>query len=122
MILLEPLRDKNVVIVTPQGPLEQADFEAIAKEIEPAIASNGKVSGLMINIKYFPGWQNLAAISAHLKFVANYNRAIERIAVVTNNSLLSIVPGIAGYFVHPQIRLFDSGQTEQALSWLETGR
>ena len=57
-----------------------------------------------------------------LKFVANHHRAIERIAVVTNSGFLKIIPGIAGYFVHPEIRPFGLEQKEQARSWLETGR
>ena len=122
MITLEPLRDKNILIITPQGRLEEADFRAIAKEVDSAIVSKGKVAGLMINVKSFPGWRNFTAFAAHLRFVANHHRAIERIAVVTNSRFLKIIPGIAGYFVHPEIRLFGFEQKEQALSWLETGR
>ena len=122
MILLEHLREQNILIITPQGPLEEADFQAIAKEVDPAIISKGKVAGLMINMKSFPGWRNFTAFRAHLRFVANHQRAIERIAVVTNSRFLKIIPGIAGYFVHPEIRLFGFEQKEQALSWLETGR
>jgi tRNA U38,U39,U40 pseudouridine synthase TruA len=122
MILLEPLRNQNILVITPQGPLEKADFDTIAKEVDPVIASKGKVSGLMINMKSFPGWRNFAAFAAHLKFVADHHRGIERIAVVTNGRLLKIIPRIAGYFVHPEIRLFGLNQKEQALSWLETGR
>lgn len=122
MILLEPLHDKNILVITPQGPLEQADFDKIAKEVDPAIASMGKVSGLMIHMRSFPGWRNYPAFAAHLKFVANHHRAIERIAVVTDSSLLKVLPQVAGYFVHPEIRHFGLDQKEQALSWLETGR
>ncbi|RCW78518.1 STAS/SEC14 domain-containing protein [Phyllobacterium bourgognense] len=122
MILLEPLRDQNILVITPQGPLEQADFETIAKAVDPVIISKGKVTGLMIRMKSFPGWRNFAAFAAHLKFVAHHHRSIECIAVVTSGGLLKIISGIAGYFVHPKIRLFGFNQREQALSWLETGR
>lgn len=122
MILLEPQHDKNILIITPQGPLEQADFEKIAKEIDPVIASMGKVAGLMIHMRSFPGWRNYAAFAAHLKFVANHHRRIERIAVVTDSSLLKVLPRVAGYFVHPEIRHFGLDQEKQALSWLGTGQ
>ena len=118
MIFLEPLRDQNILVITPQGPLEQADFETIAKEVGSVMVSKGKVTGLMINIKSFPGWRNFSAFAAHLKFVAHHHREIERIAVVTNSRLLKIIPRLAGYFVHPEIRLFSFEQKEQALSWL----
>lgn len=122
MILLEPLRDQNSLVIAPQGPLGQADFETIAKAVDPVIISKGKVTGLMIRMKSFPGWRNFAAFAAHLKFVTHHHRGIERIAVVTSSGLLKIIPGMAGYFVHPEIRLFGFNQREQALSWLETGR
>jgi hypothetical protein len=122
MILLEPLRDQDILVITTQGPLEQADFETIAKKVDPVIISKGKVTGLMINMKSFPGWRNFTAFAAHLKFVKDHHRGIERIAVVTDSGLLKIIPGIAGYFVHPKIRVFGFKQKKQALSWLETGR
>lgn len=122
MILIEPLHDKDILIITPQGRLEQADFEQIAKEVDPVIASMGKFAGLMINLRSFPGWRNYAAFAAHLKFVASHHRGIERIAVVTDSRLLKVLPQVASFFVHPVIRHFDLNQKEQALSWLETGR
>ncbi|MDQ0318476.1 tRNA U38,U39,U40 pseudouridine synthase TruA [Pararhizobium capsulatum DSM 1112] len=104
MVLLEPLREKNILIVAPQGPLGQADFETIAKAVDACQTSEGKVAGLMITIGLFPGWQSFSAFTAHLKFVARHHRRIHRIAVVTNSALLKIVPGIAGVFLHPEIR------------------
>ena len=119
MIGVETLDDKRILIITPQGPLERADFEAISREFERVISSTGKVAGLMIKMKSFPGWETFEAITTHLKFVAGHHRTIERIAVVTDSSFLRIIPGLAGYFVHPKICVFALGETEQALSWLE---
>ena len=122
MILLEHLRDQDILVITPQGPLEQSDFETIAKTVDSVVISKGNLTGLMINMQSFPGWRNFTAFAAHLRFVANHHRAIERIAVLTNSGFLKIIPGIASYFVHPEIRPFGLEQKEQALSWLETGR
>ncbi|MBX5226256.1 STAS/SEC14 domain-containing protein [Rhizobium sp. NLR9b] len=122
MILVEPVRDKNILIITPQGPLEQADFERIATEVELCLDANGKLNGLMIIIESFPGWKSFEAMAAHLKFVSGHHRQIERLAVVTRSRFLRIIPAVARYFVHPEVRLFDIGQRAPALSWLETGR
>ena len=121
MILLELLR-QEILHITTQGPLERADFEKIATVMDPIITSAGKVTGLMITVKVFPGWRNFAAFSAHLKFIARHHRRVERIAVVTDGRLLTIVPRIASYLVHPDIRAFGVGQAAAALLWLETGR
>jgi hypothetical protein len=53
----------------PRGPLEKEDFEQLAKEVDPFIASKGKLVGLMIHTESFPGWENFGAFVSHLKFV-----------------------------------------------------
>jgi hypothetical protein len=116
MIVVEPPRDKSILIITPRGSLEKADFETIVPR------SNGKLNGLMINIESFPGWKNFEALAAHLRFVSGHHRRIERIAVVTGPRLFRIIPAIAGLFVHPEVRLFDLKQRAPALSSLEAGR
>jgi hypothetical protein len=122
MISVETTGNGSILIITPQGPLEREDFATVGKEFDQAIASGGKVTGLMIKMKSFPGWENFEAIAGHLRFVAGHHRLIERIAVATDSSFLKLVPGLAGYFVHPKIKVFDLDETEQALDWLETGR
>jgi stage II sporulation SpoAA-like protein len=122
MIQCEVLSDRNIVIVTPEGPLETADFEQLGREIEPLITANGKLAGLMIRIQAFPGWRDFAAVGAHVRFVAAHQRRIERIAAVTDSAFLKIVPHIAAVFVHPQIRTFGFDEKDQALAWLQTGR
>ncbi len=122
VIVIQPVPDKNILIITPQGPLEEKNFETIAREVELAVSAHGKLDGLMIIIESFPGWKNFAAVAAHLKFVSSHHRQIERIAVVTSSKLLRNVPALARHFVHPEIRPFDFQQRELALSWLEAGR
>jgi len=122
VILVEKLQDEDILVITPQGPLEQSDFETIAKAVDPVVLSKSKVTGLMISMESFPGWRDFAAFRAHVKFVANYHRRIERISVLSNSRFIKFIPGIAGYFVHPEIRSFDLAEKEQALAWLEAGR
>ena len=122
MLHFELLRDRNIVIATPDGPLEKADFEQFAREVDPLIASFGKVTGLLIDAKSFPGWRDFGAFESHLKFVIDHHRQIERIAVVTDSGLLQTMPRVAGWVVAPDIRPFGSDEREKALEWLETGR
>jgi hypothetical protein len=118
MIHFELLRDRNILIITPDGPLEKADFEQLTKEIDPFIASKGKLAGLMIYTKSFPGWQSFGAFVSHLKFVIDHHRQIERIAAVTNSGFLKIMPRIADHFVQAKIKHFDFDEKDQALAWL----
>jgi hypothetical protein len=122
MIQFEVLREQNIVTITPTGPLETADFENLAREIDPLMAANGKLAGLMIRAQAFPGWRDFSAIAAHFRFVTAHQRRIERIAVVTDSGFLKLAPHFAGIFVHPEIRTFGAAEKEQALAWLQTGR
>ena len=122
MIKLELLRDQGIVILSPDGPLEKADFERLAHEIDPFIAANGKLKGLMICAKAFPGWDSFGALVSHLKFVRDLHRQVGRIAAVTDSEFLKIMPHIAKQFVSAQVRQFPSHQRTEALAWLEAGR
>lgn len=122
MIDFELLRDRSILLITPGGPLEKADFEQLAKEVDPFIASKGNLVGLMIYTESFPGWENFGALVAHLKFVADHHRQIERIAAVTNGGFLKIMPRIADHFVRAQIKHFEYKEKDRALAWLEAGK
>lgn len=121
MIHFELLRDRGILIVTPQGPLEKADFELIAREVDPFIAAKGKLSGLMLYAKSFPGWKNFEALLSHLKFVGEHQRHIGRIAAVTNSEFLTIMPSILSHFVSAEVKHFGLDEKDRALAWLETG-
>ena len=49
------LSPEGILILEPDAPLEAADFEGLAHEIDPYIAEHGTLLGLMIHAKTFPG-------------------------------------------------------------------
>jgi hypothetical protein len=53
-----------------------------------------------------------------LRFVRQHHRNIKRVALVTDSSLLTIMPRIASHFVSAQVRTFGSAQRGEALAWL----
>ena len=118
MIHHELRRDIGILIVTPQGPLEKTDFEMLAREVDPYIEEKGKLNGLMIHAKSFPGWHDFAALVTHFKFVKNHHQHITKVAAVTDSGFLSILPHIAKHFVRAEIRHFDYDDKENALKWL----
>jgi hypothetical protein len=118
LVNYELLQDSGILVIRPQGSLEAADFEKIAREIDPYIEASGALSGVMIDAKSFPGWKDFAALVAHLKFVKDHHRKIERIAAVSDSNLLAIAPKIASHFVQAEVRHFAHSQREEALAWL----
>ena len=122
MIHFELLRDRSILILTPQGPLEKADFDLVGREVDPYIAAKGKLTGLMIYAKSFPGWRTFEGLLSHLKFVGEHQRHIGRIAAVTDNEFLTIMPSIVSHFVSAEVKHFGFDEKERALAWLETGQ
>lgn len=121
MIHFDLLRDRGVLIVTPQGPLEKTDFELVAREVDPFIAQKGKLKGLMIYAKSFPGWRNFEGLVSHLRFVGEHQQYIERVAAVTDSEFLAIMPSIVSHFVRAQVKHFGFDEKDKALAWLEGG-
>ncbi len=121
MLNNELMLDENILVITPEGPLEVSDFEKLAEEVDPYIEKMGKLSGLMIYAESFPGWDNFAALVSHIKFVKDHHRKIEKVAAVTDSSFLSILPRVAKHFVEAEIKLFAYQDKEAALEWLKSG-
>ena len=120
MLNYELNRTEGILILKPIGPLESTDFEKLVQEVDPYIIENGKLNGLMIYTKAFPGWDNFAAFLSHTKFVKNHHQKIKKIAAVTGSSFLSIMPQVANHFIKAEVRHFDYADRDAALNWLKT--
>ena len=120
MIEFELLRDAGVLSVTPKGALTADDFRAVSRTVDPYISENGKLTGLIIEAPSFPGWENFAALIGHIRFVRDHHRKIERVAVLTDSTILTIAPKIAEHFAHPEFKVFRSGERPDALAWLQS--
>jgi tRNA U38,U39,U40 pseudouridine synthase TruA len=119
MLQYELRRADGILILKPSGPLESADFEKLVREVDPYIAEKGKLHGLMIYTKSFPGWENFAAFLSHIKFVKNHHRKVKKLAAVTESGFLSIMPHVAKHFVQAEIRHFEYKDKDAALNWLK---
>src|SRR5215472_7012169 len=63
-------------------------------------------------------WEGLAALIEHMRFVRDHHRNVDRVAVVTDSTILSIGPKVAEHFAHPEFKVFRSGEKANALAWL----
>jgi hypothetical protein len=118
MLNHELLRTEGILILRPDGSLEASDFERVAQEIDPYIEANGKLRGVMIDAASFPGWKDFAGLFAHLKFVKDHHRKIEKLAAVSDSGVLTLAPKIASHFIKAEVRHFSHAQREEALRWL----
>lgn len=116
----ELLRDEGLLLFAPDGPLAAADFAAAAALADPWIEQHGKLTGLLIHARTFPGWEDFAGLVAHLRFVRGHHAQIRRIALASDTALKSIGPALARHFVAAEVRVFDYDQRDAALAWLRT--
>ena len=109
---------RRLLILEPQAVLTKEDFIYLATVVDPYIEEGKTLKGLMIKTKKFPGWDSVSALKEHISFIKKHHEKIEKLAFVTDSSLIDAMKSIAGAFVHPQIKEFSYAQTEEALSWL----
>src|SRR5215204_4567700 len=110
MMKFELLRDTGVLIVEPKEALTAEDFRAVSRTVDPFISENGKLTGLLIEAPSFPGWDSFGASIEHMRFVRDHQRKIDRVAAVTDSTILSLAPKIAEHFAHPEFKVFNGGE------------
>jgi len=118
MIKAELDRAKGILHAQPSGPLEAADFDRLSALADPYIAQKGELAGLMIEVKEFPGWKNLAGMVKHFRFVRNHHRKIRRVALVTNARIGSIAEKFARHFISAEVKRFPAEHVGEAKRWL----
>jgi len=59
-------KERDIAIIKPEGRLTKEDFETATKIIDPFIEKHGKLAGVIIATKSFPGWEDFAALRVGL--------------------------------------------------------
>lgn len=106
------------MIVRPEGPLEYSDFDRLSRAVDPFIAEKGALKGILVQGRKFSGWKNRQALSTHLHFVKHHHRQVKKIAAVTDNPVLAVLPRVAKHFVSADVRHFPEKEEEAAWQWL----
>lgn len=114
----ELMNQKGILILEPRGELEAVDFERLSAEVDPHIEKTGGLNGLMIVSQHFPGWDDFAALSSHVRFIREHRSKIRRIAIVTADRLISALPRMASRFVDAEVRAFPMNGRDEALLWV----
>lgn len=109
---------EGILVLHPEGPLEAADFATLAGQVDNYLDGHGRLCGILIHAKSFPGWEDFGALLAHLKFLKDHLKRIEKVAVVADGAIANIMPNIANHFVHAQVQHFDFDRENAAWDWL----
>lgn len=108
----------GIASLSPEGKLAKSDFNAASAKIDPYIEQQGKLNGLFIETKTFPGWDSFGALLSHLRFVKDHHREIERVALATDSSIGDVAEKLGNHFVSAEVKTFDFDERDQAKLWL----
>ena len=111
----------GILHIRPKSSLEQADFEQLAKAIDPYIAEEGDLKGLIVETPGFPGWSSFGAMAAHLRFVKDHHKHIRKIALVTDSALGNVAEHLVAHFVSAEVKQFPAPALGAAREWITSG-
>ena len=118
MLNVELDSDTGIAILRPDGALSEHDFDAAAKVIDPYIESHGRLHGLIVSTRDFPGWASFGSLVGHIRFVKNHHEKLSHVALVTDSKLGNVAEGIAGHFVSAEIKHFPYDEFSEAKNWI----
>ncbi|MFT6407727.1 MAG: hypothetical protein ACJAQ6_001141 [Arenicella sp.] len=117
----EFLEQQGVLILRPKGELNVEDFARVSAQIDPFIEEHGALKGIMIVADHFPGWDDLGAFFAHIRFIKGHRKNTKRLAIVSSDKFLSVLPRIVNHLVVSESQHYSMEQAEQALGWVSQG-
>lgn len=111
----------GIAVVEPQGALSKEDFVNAAARIDPYLERSGRLNGLVIHVRTFPGWDSFGALVTHFRFVKGHHEHIARVALVTDSALADLAEKVAGHFVSAEVRHFPFDEVDRAREWILAG-
>jgi hypothetical protein len=120
MIKHHIMEKEGILVLEPMSALSADDFRGLTVAVDAYLTEHPTLHGMLIHAQNFPGWVSFAGLSAHLKFVRDHHKRIERIALATDSPLGTVAPELAKHFVSAEIRRFAYSEFEEALLWLKT--
>jgi hypothetical protein len=108
----------SILYLRPTAALAKEDFAQLAKTVDPHIEKSGGLAGIILEAAKFPGWDSLAAMAAHVRFVRDHHKRVKKIAIVTDAAIGNVGERLGSHFVAAQIKHFAAGQLEAAKQWV----
>lgn len=112
--------EKGIAIFEPDSELSKSDFQSAYDLIDPYLEKSGKLNGLIIHIKSFPGWDSFAALITHIKFIKDHHKKVSHLAFVTDSTVGSFGENIAQHFISAEIKSFPFNALEEAIIWTQS--
>lgn len=109
--------ESGVVVVEIAEPLRAADFDALALTVDSWLDTHARLQGVVIRARAIHGWENIAGLVRHIRFVRDHHRKVNRVALAVDGRLAALVPSVAEHFVHAEVRSFGYDGLDDAIAW-----
>lgn len=98
------------------SPLRQTDHRTIAREIERASKTGGRVR-LVVVMRHYPTLNSAEDLLDDLSFVKLHADRIDRAAIVCDRAWKRTLLALFSLFSGVEMNFFDLSQTEAAAAW-----
>ena len=110
--------DSKIVVLEPTESLSKDDFIYATSLIDPFIEKKGKLNGVIIYAKNFPGWDSFSGLLTHMEFIKEHHKKIKKLAFVTDSFVGEMGEKVGYHFVSAEIKNFDYDALEKAKEWI----
>ncbi len=114
------MKPEGILVLKPHTPLSKEDFGGLSVAVDAYLSDHAKLHGVLIHTREFPGWENFGGFTAHMHFVSEHHKRVERVAVVTDSPIAGIAESLGKHFTSAEIRHFPFADEVKALDWLKT--
>lgn len=113
------MKPEGILVLKPHGPLSKEDFDSVSAAVDAFLADHARLHGVMIQTRGFPGWENFGGFTAHLHFVREHHRKVDRVAIVTDSPVAGIAESVSRHFTSADVMHFPFADGAKALGWLK---
>jgi hypothetical protein len=116
--------ESQIIVVEVKQPLRAQDFDALALTADTWLDTHHELHGLVIHTREFPGWENIASLLRHVRFVRDHHHKVHRVALAADSKLAALAPHLAEHFIQAEVKTFGYNELEAAIAWAQspTGR
>ena len=108
----------KIAILEPKASLSKDDFIYAKSLIDSFIEREGKLNGIIIYTKDFPGWDSFSAFLNHMKFIKEHHKHIRKLAFVTDSFVGEMGERVGSHFVSAEVKNFDFSALDEAKKWI----
>lgn len=112
------MKPEGILVLKPHAPLSKEDFGGLSAVVDSYLSDHAKLHGVLIHSRGFPGWENFGGFTAHMHFVREHHKKVERVAVVTDSQIAGIAELLGKHFTSAEVRHFPFSDDVEALEWL----